>query len=234
MAELLNTGAVFLHVPKCGGTWVRTVLHQLGVLRGRIGYKHSPVEHVNNIMRFHGWQFVRHWPFHPWVTPGSLRKAYKFCFVRHPLSWYESWWKFTMKTQAVWEQGRWHPQRPIDGCASDDFNVFLRNVLKHRAGYVSEMYSWYTEGSSFVGRFERLEDDLAVALCGAGVEVDVDSLRAVPAVNVSEEQALPLEWDPVLRSRIIESEWAGIERYGYVAQVQRESASSNARLEKVA
>ena len=41
MALLLRNGAVFLHVPKTGGTWVTRVLEQAGLVRSAIATRHS-------------------------------------------------------------------------------------------------------------------------------------------------------------------------------------------------
>jgi hypothetical protein len=215
MAELLRSGAVFIHVPKCGGSWVRAVTRRLGVWRDRVGFKHSTPEHVNHVLRHHGWQFVKHWPRHPFVTPGALRRAYKFCFIRNPVGWYESYWKYMAGAWHPWEVGRWHPQRPIDGCGSDDFNVFVRKVLDKRPGYVTEMYEWYADGSDFVGRCERMTDDLVQALVAAGERVDPAAVAAVGRVNESEKRLVEPVWDPAVLERVVEVEAEGIRRWGY-------------------
>ena len=219
MAELLRNGAVFIHVPKCGGNWVRAALRDQRLWRCRIGYKHSTPERIDDVWRFHRWQFVKHLPTRPDVTPGKLRRAYKFCFVRNPLTWYESWWKFMAGDWHPWEVGRWHPQRPIDDCGDDDFNRFVENVLRERPGYVSEMYRWYARGVDFVGRTESLPDDLRRALVGCGLDVDVEALRRVPAENVSKPRRGLPRWDPAVRERLVESERDAIEAYGYEQEV---------------
>jgi len=46
MALLLRNGAVFLHIPKTGGNWVRGVLEKLDFIEGEIGHKHLDVDRV--------------------------------------------------------------------------------------------------------------------------------------------------------------------------------------------
>ena len=46
MALLLKNGAVFLHIPKTGGNWVREVLGKLDLIESEIGHKHSDVDRV--------------------------------------------------------------------------------------------------------------------------------------------------------------------------------------------
>lgn len=219
MAELLKTGAVFIHVPKCGGNWVREALRDQGLWRCRIGYKHSTPERINDIWQFHRWQFIKNLPTRPDVTPGKLRRAFKFCFVRNPVTWYESWWKFMAGDWHPWETGRWHPQRPIDDCGDDDFNAFVENVLRARPGYVSEMYRWYVEGCDFVGRAEQMADDLPLALRAVGTEVERAALDRVPAANVSEPRRGLPSWDPGVLQRLVESEREAIEQFGYAETV---------------
>lgn len=221
MAELLRSGAVFIHVPKCGGTWVRESLKRQGLWRDRVGFKHSTPAHVNDVLRHHGWQFVKHWPRHPWVTPGALRRAFKFSVIRDPLGWYESYWKYMAGQWHPWEVGRWHPQRPIDGCGSDDFNEFVRKVLAKRPGYVTEMYGWYTDGCDFVGRCERLVEDTIAALERAGERFDAEAIRTQPRVNVSESRRGRPVWDADVLARVIDAEADGIDRWGYRAEAER-------------
>lgn len=215
MAELLRNGAVFIHVPKCGGNWVRETLRQAKLWRCRIGYKHSTPEHVSDIWRFHRAQFLRHLPTRFDVTPGRLRRAYKFAFVRDPVGWYESWWKFMAGDWHAWEIGRWHPQRPIDECGDDDFNRFVANVLEACPGYVSEMYGWYAEGCDYIGRVENLASDLRTALENAGTPIEEEVLANVPATNVSPSRIGTPVWEPALLARVIDAERAAIDTYGY-------------------
>lgn len=219
MAELLRNGAVFIHVPKCGGNWVRAALRDQRLWRCRIGFKHSTPAHIDDVWRFHRRQFLKHLPTRPDVTPRKLRRAYKFCFVRNPVTWYESWWKFMAGDWHPWEAGRWHPQRPIDDCGDDDFNRFVENVLRTRPGYVSEMYDWYARGVDFVGRTENLTDDLRRALAGCGLDVDVEALHRVPAENVSEPRRGLPRWDPYVLERLVASEREAIEVHGYEREV---------------
>jgi len=227
MAELLRNGAVFIHVPKCGGNWVREALRQSGLWRCRIGYKHSTPEQIDDVWRFHRWQFIRHLPTRPDVTPGRLRRSFKFAFVRNPITWYESWWKFMAGDWHPWEADRWHPQRPIDDCGDDDFNRFVENVLRERPGYVSEMYGWYARGLDFVGRAEHLADDLHRALGRCGLNVELGTLRRVPATNVSEPRCGAPVWDSAVLRRVIAAEAPAITRYGYdeaTEELRREHA----------
>jgi hypothetical protein len=152
----------------------------------------------------------------------QARAAYKFCFVRHPLAWYESYWLFMRgrgwNAWGVTPSGRrrWHPNAALDGLGDADFNRFARNVLRRRPGYVSEMYSWYaTPEIDFVGVQERLAGDLAAVLRHLGVEFDSERLTARDRVNVSTRHEGEPAWDEGLRAEMEAAEHAAIARFGY-------------------
>ena len=195
------------------------VLAHHDLVRGRVGRKHSLPEHVNHVLRYHTLHFLKHWALVPGVSPRRLRSAFKFVFVRNPLTWYESWWKFMAGHWHPWERNRWHPQRPIDNCGDDDFNKFLSNVLERRPGYLSELYAAYAHGSHFVGKFENLAGDLVRALQAAGETIDASRILEFPAQNVSKAKLGTPNWDPAILARVIAAERQGIERFGYWEEV---------------
>ena len=119
---LTEANALFVHIPKTGGTWVEHVLHRCGI-------ETAPAPRAAEAS-------VRH------ATPSQLLGNYRFrfTFVRHPFSWYESWWKYQAGVWQVFEPDVWHPQRVLEPCASDDFLRFVRRCVEREPGYVSRMY----------------------------------------------------------------------------------------------
>jgi hypothetical protein len=102
----------------------------------------------------------------------------------------------------------------IAGLGSPDFNEFVRNVARHRPGFVAELYGWYaTPEIDFVGRQENLAADLVLALRRMGLDLDEERVRSRPAENAS--RCDPLQWDPGLREEIERLEYAALVRYGY-------------------
>jgi hypothetical protein len=209
MALLLRGGSVFLHIPKTGGSWVTEVLEREGLIRRRFAHEHAGIDLALT------WLSRRRW---------LNRQPSMFCFVRHPLAWYESYYSYMSNPDVAWRSwgrsasgpGRkWHPNFMLNGCGAPEFNEFVRNVIRRRPGYVSELFGWYDKPPIlFVGRQENLANDLATALRLCGAEFDEEAVRSAAPVNVS-ARASALEWDPAIRKELIQLEYAAIRRYGY-------------------
>lgn len=141
---------LFLHIPKTGGTWVRSVL--LPDDNFEIAQPHS---HFPQLLDFENKEFY-------------LNK-FHFAFVRHPLSWYRSRWAFRMKNG-------WRPSgHPLDfSCASNDFGDFVCKVLEHYPeGWMTTEFGYYLDSGvkplDFVGRFENLKDHMVAILHHLGI-----------------------------------------------------------------
>ncbi|GAG19660.1 unnamed protein product, partial [marine sediment metagenome] len=151
--------------------------------------------------------------------------TFRFCFVRNPLTWYESFWRF--KVSIGWEpdgdeldKWDWHPNSMLNGLGDDDFNQFVRNVTKKRPGYVTELYGWYTKtGIHFVGKQEDLVDGLIKVLRVLNLNFDEDFVRNFEPQNTSDYAKYPVAWDKALRKDVERLEYAGIVRYGYERMV---------------
>ena len=224
MALVLKNGAVFLHIPKTGGNWITEVLEKCGLVRSNVPPKHADLDRL-------------FWPIRPtrygtlkfllkklWVGRTLRRKPFIFCFVRHPLSWYESWFKYMTQPSRQWQNwgdptdpDNWHPNSVLNGLGDPDFNQFVRNVIRKRPGYVTEMYGWYTKSMmDFVGRQENLPDDLIAVLKRMNLEFDEAFIRNYPRVGESPLPATKIVWDDSLKEEVYKLEYAGIVRYGYL------------------
>ena len=124
--HLIKSDSLFLHIPKTGGTWVEEALKASGV-------EAEYAKAISNVT----WR-------HSLVSQYTQAYDFVFTFVRHPISWYESWWKF--QTSLSWiehEPGVWHPQRVLGKCASNNFAEFTLSCIEQEPAYVSRMYEWY-------------------------------------------------------------------------------------------
>jgi len=104
----------------------------------------------------------------------------------------------------------------LNGLGSPDFNTFVHNVNRKRPGFVTELYGWYVRpGISFVGKQERIVEDLAKIFEIIEVNVSAEQLRQIPPTNESRKDIPALEWDPALKRETLRLEYGGYVRYGY-------------------
>jgi len=220
MALRLTNGAVFLHIPKTGGNWVREVLEEAGLSAGEVGHKHADADRVL---------------LDPYLTAGPIRRVawwarggpptldppFMFCFVRHPLTWYPSWFRYmSRRGWNQWPLRRgpydWHPCHELNATASLGFDEFVDKALEAAPGYLTRLASWYTRrGVGFVGRQERLLDDTIEALGRMELAFDESAIRKRAPVNTSGGAGFEAQWEPTLRDRVLRAEAAYLRRFGY-------------------
>jgi len=226
MAVLLNNGSVFLHIPKTGGSWVTRTLKDLGLFRCSIAHKHANWLHIlapgnqgiGRRLEYLGKRalFLRTRP-----------RPFTFCFVRHPLAWYESFYAYKSQPKIAWELDgdfenlhRWHPNAVLNGLGQNrSFTEFVEAVLEKHPGYVSSLFAHYTfHPVDFVGRQECLREDLIRALELQGLKFDPEAVRASRKVNESNEHRERSTWDPDLRARVLAAERGALQRFGYAEE----------------
>jgi len=193
--------ATFLHLPKCGGTWVRQALAAAG-----LGPREEPPGEPHRIAATEG-RFV-------------------FTFVRHPLSWYRSFWNYRLSTAAsrdgpldghLREMAR-RAAEPIDACLVDDdgrprsFAAFAAACVERHPGFLSDRFALFAGESDFVGRQESLCEDLVAALTRAGAAFDPEVIRRVPRVNEADPR-FRAHYPPGLAARLLAAESAAVEAF---------------------
>lgn len=190
MAVVLDK-AIFLHIPKTGGEWVRQVLWDAGLETERLDP--GKQKHVDLV-----W-FRQH---------SQYDRPFRFAFVRHPLSWYRSFWAFQelRKWRPIPEVSL-HPSRRLP------YLEFLAWVSLNRKGFLGRLYEKYTDGIEFVGRSEHLRCDLALALGLAGIEVPLRLIQIMPLINIS--LTLPGRSDKAMEDQVMEAEAEVCAKYGY-------------------
>ncbi|HTU79973.1 MAG TPA: sulfotransferase family 2 domain-containing protein [Solirubrobacteraceae bacterium] len=151
-------------------------------------------------------------PFHGGLGE-SLRFSdrFTFAFVRHPFEFWLSYWGYRMRTG-------WDPDNRIDAAAaSEDFEEFVDILVARAPGAASTMYESYVgppgEEIDFIGRHERLADDLCLALRLAGEEFDQERLRDHPPVNCADFDRYPARYTRSTAERLLKAESASIERF---------------------
>jgi hypothetical protein len=165
--------SIFYHIPKCGGSYVKKAMK-----RSIQGYRrkchNNGIPHELGLKKGH-------------TTPNGIRDEdkegrFSFCFVRHPVTWYRSFWCYSVKN------GKPDIDFPLYHSLDDEYEKFIINTLaEFPYGIVSRIYQSYMgedlSGIDFIGRMELLEDDLVIALNLAGEDFDVGMLRETPPYN---------------------------------------------------
>lgn len=195
--HLVLANSLFVHIPKTGGTWVRKALEAAGVPWKRTGSD-------------------AHVPFH--VIESAVEGRFTFAFVRHPVSWYQSYWAFRMA--ALDRYGR----TPFDEHLSADFNEFVANHCTHRPGALPEPYEGYAGWPvrlDRVGRCERLAGGLVEALTLAGERFDPEVIRACAPANVSPAEFKgSTGYRDATRELFLRAERDVLARYGYGSEAE--------------
>ncbi|HXE81267.1 MAG TPA: sulfotransferase family 2 domain-containing protein [Vicinamibacterales bacterium] len=236
MAVILRSGAVFLHVPKTGGSWVNAVLADQGLIRTYVKPKHVSACRFREYARHHPELYVYYCLKHGPRWHARTRGTFRFFFVRHPLAWYESIWKYMSGRR--WRpfperpspfSSPWHPKSTLYRHASDDFNEFMTRVLDDQPGYVTNLYHYYDAiPADFVGHQEHLADDLIEVLKRLNEKFDEERIRRFPRINES-GRVRPPSWAPEVRARAEALEYAALVKYGYVRERAGQSAPMTTR-----
>jgi hypothetical protein len=192
VTTIVNEQMAFIHVPKTGGMWVTDAIRAGGI-------EFDTMEEDDHFMK----------------SDLEAGDRFVFAFVREPFSWYGSVWRY----HRVFPQAHWVD---INEAIDLEFPDFLEQMLKNHPGWLSRYYKRFVgprhDEIDFVGRYERLADDLVTALRSSGQEFDEGSLRALPPVNrFSEEETGASLPDPSslhrLRLRLYECEREAYERF---------------------
>lgn len=187
MPALLLPHTRFLHVPKTGGNWVSGRLRELFPQAC-----HMPKTHTT----------LRSAP-----EPGR----FTFAFVRHPLTWYQSY--FAYKQRTGWDLNTDWDRR----VHADSFEGFVNRALDETPGHYSRLVRSFVgrRGAEidFIGRFEQLRPDLIRALQLAGEVFDPDPIRSAPPVNASDYRRHPAEYPDGLARRVLDVEAEVVERF---------------------
>lgn len=170
---ILTERFILYHIPKTGGIWVKVALKNAGVVYQTPRWSKEP--HPFNLKHAHSTPDN--------VVPGAKNGRVAITFVRKPVAWYRSYWSFRSRKGAKRDE-----KFPADGLWSDDFDQFVNNILDaYPGGFVTRLYQYYTGPDmgkvGFIGKQERLVDDLVQALTFAGEPFDEAALRATPRQN---------------------------------------------------
>lgn len=171
---VMNKDMVFYHISKTGGTWVTHVLQHL----------YPDVELLRIEVPGRGVSFREHATYKD-MNDYDIKGKFSFAFVRDPVSWYESYFRFK-KDREDWNGNC------LTEFFSNDINDFVNMTLdKYEQGFVTDLYKEHLgeDGGAldFVGKQENLREDLIKALYNVYIEVDEKFIRKKGPSNVSQK-----------------------------------------------
>jgi len=215
--------ALFLHIPRTGGTWVNWAMGVAGIPVEkwlRVGPRYRPRKHT----------ILPHYHLH------NLNKVRcVFCFVRHPVAYYVSLWRFYARI-APWASERFQqmaenlPPRAVSEAEvrwKPDFREWIEEMLEEEPGWVTRWIERYVgpergELCHYIGRQETLEDDFAevMGIVGYGElwmskreQLEAVMAKRNPHHWIPECRVPMIEIDDELRQRIERSERVVIRRF---------------------
>ena len=213
MRYLPQQKILFQYIPRTGGHWVKDAMVKLDI-------DNQALKRQAMFMP-HGHCLLGHYPMLKRIGIKSI-----FTFVRHPVAYYESVWKWLSanltpnnnRFRRLMRLWRWHPFKSAVFYYNADFNTWVNRLLDNDPLWYTRMVESYVgppggEFVDFIGRTETLKDDLLRAFtvmgCGEIVVKKIHLLTDKKINNIDQT----IVWQPEVKSRLVESERLVISRF---------------------
>jgi hypothetical protein len=211
MSDVLSNNVFFLHIPKTGGNWVRTVIRRSGIKEIK----------TNKISKHANYDLLAGVHQSRLIKPRGKIKY--FCVVRHPLLWYQSWFRYQHdRGWRVWGEKsnslKWHCLAGINMEKHDDFNKFMTYINRNAPGFLTYLYHSYVLSSD--ARYlknENLRDELLSLNSEWNLGINESLILESKEVNVSVKS--DIIWDEEVVAETLENEMPLIKKYGYGTDV---------------
>lgn len=169
---------------KCASQWLEAIIRQLDPL----AEFHDSYAQLNSI---------------------DLPDRLNVFFVRHPLSWYASYWAY--RERYGWaEGGNAVSGRELDAFKADSFDSFIENVLGSYP-YLSYLYDFQMANrADRVGTVENLRSDLIKFLKESKTAFEELAILGEPKINSSDN--LPV-WNKGLADKMLKHEKYVVQRW---------------------
>ena len=180
-----NKELIFYHIPKTGGIWVRRSLENIGIEVARV----ANVKRPELMLRFYKEFNLIGGHSCPRTTQGRHKKGrFSFAFVRHPLTWYRSFYAFRIISGFIQKERMFAPDCALD---FNSYDNYIRNLLDMFPGFLTKYYQYYVGEDlgevDFIGRQENLYDDFIKAMDMSGVMYDKSKIDGNSRENAAYE-----------------------------------------------
>lgn len=219
---LITKDFVFIHLPKTGGDFIRTVYGQ-----------NMPEESIIPT------DLAKHAADH--LVPAEYRDLPRFGLIRNPWAWYVSWYHYHLGSGRT-EEHKQRVNNPVwshvsDGGATTDFATIVTRLctgdvpnprVAHRLKekdidvlterYLATFKDGLTNGTITIGRTETMRDDFLAFLAAHEIEVPetlAAAIRERPKLNITKHAPYQEHYSPELRELVGHKARLIVERYGY-------------------
>ena len=214
--------ALFLHVPRTGGTWVEYAIAEMGVEFTRWTQAHAQ------------WLPSKHLYLPQYECTGRNRPRFVWTILRHPVSYYEAIWRWLRSVKYKYSHRKrdfryylmnhyrwsWHPQKAAAELYDDQFDVWVRRMLEFEGAWVTRAYAMAVgppggEWVHYVGRHETLVEDFfaVMDLIGYGDEVAAARDRILGLGRVNAAPEYEITWPEDLLAAVQREERVAIRRW---------------------
>lgn len=151
------------------------------------------------------------------------RKIKYFCVIRHPLLWYQSWFRYQHgRGWLTWGEksnvSKWHCLSGINMEKQDDFNSFMTYINRNAPGFLTYLYHSYVFSSD--ARYlknENLRDELLSLNSEWSLGLNESLILESKEVNVSLKS--DIIWDEEVVAETLENELPLLKKYDYGTEV---------------
>lgn len=214
MVRFLNkTGDLFLHIPRTGGTWVEGAIWNSEISASR-WLKKQPKQYA-----------MKHCLLSLHNRDVQSRINRVFSFVRHPIPYYESVWRWIKfsnvpRKMRIINRYDWHPHFSAIKLYHEDFNVWVERILNEEPLWYTRLVEQYVgpqdgEFCNYIGRTETLNSDFCEVMVWLGYskQINIHKDIILSSRNKNSSEVNRPTWNDCLKKCVVGTERLLIDRF---------------------